>query len=160
MKNTELMNMTATDTPTLIIIDPLDGHNNVGRSTHKIPSIRTAFQIALLCISTNKRCGNERCPLLRRMKDIDKKKIDVPYKDNPKPCCILKRMFEATDTFLKRGHMYWGSFNSHDAKSIFINYKSSLKLRTFLLVFSPFCNFRILENIAPQTTILYDLVDC
>ena len=43
--------------PKLVILDPLDSNNNVGRSTHRIKHIRMAFEVAYISIHTNGQCG-------------------------------------------------------------------------------------------------------
>jgi hypothetical protein len=86
--------------PKLVIIDPLNDANNVGRATHKIKQIQMAFEIAYICIHTFRQCGRKRrCESYKR---IGRGKVeDVRFADNVRPCCILRRMFACTEKFIK-----------------------------------------------------------
>jgi len=46
--------------PKLVIIDPLNENNNVGRSTHKIKLIQMAFEIAFIDIHTFRNCSKKK----------------------------------------------------------------------------------------------------
>lgn len=87
-------------TPKLVIIDPLNDVNNVGRPTHKIKQIQMAFEIAFISIHTYRQCGKKRkCASYRK---IHKAEVsDMKYAENSRPCCLLKRMFSCTEKFIK-----------------------------------------------------------
>lgn len=64
--------------PRLVIMDPLNIKNNIGRATHKIREIKTAFEMAYVCIHTNGRCGKKReCGSYKKIKY--ESKVDVRF---------------------------------------------------------------------------------
>ena len=82
--------------PRLVIKDPLNPQNNIGRATYKIRDIKTAFEMAYVCIHTNKRCTDKKqCGSYKRIKYHAN--VDVRYEGNKRPCCIIKRMLKSTN---------------------------------------------------------------
>lgn len=82
-----------------MIIDPLNENNNVGRATHKIREIRTALEMAYVCIHTNKNCSRKKgCESYRRIKE--RAQPGIRYEENRRPCCIIKRMLQSANTIL------------------------------------------------------------
>ena len=81
--------------PKLVIIDPLNENNNVGRATHKIKQIQMAFEIAYISIHTFKQCGKKRkCASYRKISKLEIN--EMKYLENIRPCCMLKRMYSCT----------------------------------------------------------------
>lgn len=76
-------------------MDPLNIKNNIGRATHKIREIKTAFEMAYVCIHTNGRCGKRECGSYKRIKY--ESKVDIRFEGNKRPCCIIKRMLKSTN---------------------------------------------------------------
>ena len=59
-----------------------------------------AFEIAYICIHTYKQCGKKRrCESYRKI--INTNIEDVKFNNNQRPCCMLKRMFNCTEKFIK-----------------------------------------------------------
>ena len=82
-------------TPKLVIIDPLNDNNNVGRATRKIKQIQMAFEIAYLSLHTFRQCGKKRkCSSYRKISKVEIG--DIKYSQNVRPCCLLKRIFSCT----------------------------------------------------------------
>ena len=83
----------------LVILDPLNEKNNIGRATHKIREIRIAFEMAYVCIHTNKTCRNKRaCKSYRGIRE--NVHPGIRYEENRRPCCIINRMLQSANTIL------------------------------------------------------------
>ena len=83
----------------LVIIDPLNMSNNIGRATHKIREIKTAFEMAYVSIHTNKNCKNKRnCESYQRISNLNLK--DTKCENYQRPCCIIKRMLNSTKSLI------------------------------------------------------------
>lgn len=79
----------------LMIVDPLNPKNNIGRATHKIREIKTAFEMAYVCIHTNKNCKMKKvCESYQRILSINLK--DTKCENYKRPCCIIRRMMNCT----------------------------------------------------------------
>lgn len=73
----------------------IEPKNNIGRATHKIREIKTAFEMAYICIHTNKNCKSKKtCKSYQRIMAIDLK--DTKYDNYKRPCCIIHRMLNSS----------------------------------------------------------------
>lgn len=85
--------------PKLVLLDPLNIKNNVGRSTHQIKLIQMAFCFAYTCIQTNYSCRQPDCQYRTRIAAVKLPK-ELNEGGLPRPCCILKRMFECAKNIM------------------------------------------------------------
>lgn len=84
--------------PKLFLIDPLNVHNNVGRSTHQIKQVEKAFSNAYSVIHANYSCMDRNCEYRKRIEKASFPK-DIEKRRRAKPCCILKRMLQCNKQF-------------------------------------------------------------
>jgi hypothetical protein len=82
-----------------VIVDPLNPTNNISRTTHKIREIKTAFEMAYVCIHTNKNCKNKKnCESYQRINSLNLK--NTKCENDKRPCCIIERMLNSTKSFI------------------------------------------------------------
>lgn len=79
--------------PRLVLVDPLNNSNNVGRSTHQIRLIQMAFCFASTAIQVNYSCRDPACPY-RQQVVAALLPEELQGRRKSRPCCILQRMFQ------------------------------------------------------------------
>lgn len=111
----------------LVILDPLNNQNNVGRCTFNINEIKVklkiilnkmiyfekSFWIAIQILHQNYNCPEnslENHSLITnfiKQKDICQEKIipsEETHKEKNSPCCLLKRFFQLPTQFSQKGY--------------------------------------------------------
>eukprot|EP00825_Cyclidium_porcatum_P034214 TRINITY_DN36049_c0_g1_i1.p2 TRINITY_DN36049_c0_g1~~TRINITY_DN36049_c0_g1_i1.p2 ORF type:complete len:123 (+),score=12.99 TRINITY_DN36049_c0_g1_i1:141-509(+) len=84
--------------PRLIIVDPINYMNNVGRSTYNIQYIRDLFAISYSILNQSFTCGNVLCQL-QTTSTIQTSSNDK-FIGN-KPCFLLRKMFAVSQNLVR-----------------------------------------------------------